>query len=73
MLDEVRDVLRDDGATLALAHREDVCICQRPQLRPLGHGHDVMAASAQPFGHDGRIHLVEQEPQPSASFMRSQA
>ncbi len=70
---EVRHVLGDDGASLLLGHGEDSRVGQRPEFPPFGHRGGVMAATTKLLRDRSRIHLVDQEPQPSAACARSQA
>jgi hypothetical protein len=71
--DEVSDVLGYDRPMLPLSRCEHSRVRQRAQLAALRHRDDIVAARTKLLGDRWRIHLIEQEPQPSASRARSQA
>jgi len=70
---EVNDVLGDDRATFLLRDRKDLGVTQRPKLIARNHRVDRVTMVSELIGDGGRIHLVEQKPQPSAFWARSQA
>lgn len=70
---EIDDILRHDGPVLVLRHSEDLLVGKSAQLRPLGHGLDIVPASTKLLRNSGRVHLIEQDPQASAACSRAYA
>ena len=70
--DEIHNVLGDDCSTLQLSCCKNCGVGQRAKLHSLRHGAHVMPTAAKLLRDRSRVHLVYQEPQPSASRARSQ-